>query len=158
SCVNTGKPNSPDMQVIHTQVAQTMIMQLRITQTAEAFTATIQAPTATAIPLPVPTPSTCVYTVQSGDTLWGISSKLGISLQDIVNQNRISDPNAINEGNQLTVPKSSGPDCVPGTSSNSSPINSDGGLSIAPIKDAFISGWNYGEDEDPGEALKLHPG
>lgn len=45
------------------------------------------------------TPST--YTVQSGDTLTGISNKTGISMQDLMRKNAIQDANIISIGQQL---------------------------------------------------------
>lgn len=49
------------------------------------------------------------YTVQSGDTLGAIASDLGVSIIDLTNINKISDPNEIKPGMTLTIPK-------PGTS------------------------------------------
>lgn len=41
------------------------------------------------------------YTVQSGDTLSGIGSKLGVNWQELANRNGIGDPNKIYEGQVL---------------------------------------------------------
>lgn len=43
------------------------------------------------------------YTVQSGDTLWGIAQRFGVTVQDLCNWNNISNPNLIYPGQVLTV-------------------------------------------------------
>lgn len=45
------------------------------------------------------------YTVQAGDTLSGIATKLNASVQDIVNANRITDPTKIRVGQTLFIPQ-----------------------------------------------------
>lgn len=44
-----------------------------------------------------------LYTVQKGDTLWGISRRFGVSIAKIVMLNRISNPNLIYPGNVLRI-------------------------------------------------------
>ena len=44
------------------------------------------------------------YTVKSGDTLETISNKLNVNLDDLININKIKDPNFIREGQSLTIP------------------------------------------------------
>jgi nucleoid-associated protein YgaU len=56
---------------------------------------TTLAPTTTRVPF---------YDVQQGDTLQGISDKLGIALPDLAAANGIADPNKIQAGQRLTVP------------------------------------------------------
>lgn len=43
------------------------------------------------------------YTVQRGDTLWGISRRYGVSIQNIVSWNNIKNPNLIYTGNKLVI-------------------------------------------------------
>ncbi|MBQ3784714.1 MAG: LysM peptidoglycan-binding domain-containing protein, partial [Lachnospiraceae bacterium] len=43
------------------------------------------------------------YTVQAGDTLWGIAQRFGVTVQDLCNWNNISNPNLIYPGQVLTV-------------------------------------------------------
>lgn len=43
------------------------------------------------------------YTVQQGDTLGGISKKFGVSISDIVNRNKIADPNKIKTNQILQI-------------------------------------------------------
>ncbi len=45
------------------------------------------------------------YTVQSGDTLWKIAQTTGVPVSDIVSANDISNPNSLQVGQVLTIPK-----------------------------------------------------
>jgi LysM domain-containing protein len=56
---------------------------------------TTLAPTTTRVPF---------YDVQQGDTLQGISGKLGIAIAELAAANGITDPNKIQAGQRLTVP------------------------------------------------------
>lgn len=47
---------------------------------------------------------TYIYTVQSGDCLNGISSKLGVPVNTLVSMNQISNASQINVGQQLVLP------------------------------------------------------
>jgi murein DD-endopeptidase MepM/ murein hydrolase activator NlpD len=51
------------------------------------------------------------YLVQEGDTLWGISARLGIPMAEIQTLNGISDPNQLMVGMRLLIP---GPEAVHG--------------------------------------------
>ena len=48
------------------------------------------------------------YTVRLGDTLSGIASRHGVSVQALVSSNRIANPNLIRAGQTLTIPGSAG--------------------------------------------------
>ncbi len=61
-------------------------------------------PTATPVPRPTPTPTATVYVVQPGDTLSAIASRFGSTLDDIVQANRIIDPDALQVGQEITIP------------------------------------------------------
>ena len=57
-----------------------------------------------------PSPSEgTLYTVVSGDTLYGIARRYGVTLQAIVTANGIVNPNLIRVGLQLTIPGASAP-------------------------------------------------
>lgn len=43
------------------------------------------------------------YTVERGDTLWGISRKYGVTIEEIVKANKIQNPNLIYPGENLTI-------------------------------------------------------
>jgi len=51
-----------------------------------------------------------VYIVQVGDTLSSIAGRFGLSLDDLVNANQITDPNQISEGSELVIPGLEGVD------------------------------------------------
>lgn len=44
-----------------------------------------------------------IYTIKRGDTLWGISRRYGVSVQNIVSWNNIKNPNLIYSGNTLVL-------------------------------------------------------
>ena len=45
-----------------------------------------------------------LYTVQAGDTLFSIAQRFGVSLDDVIEANNISNPDVIFEGETLTIP------------------------------------------------------
>ena len=61
-------------------------------------------PTATPIPRPTPTPTATVYVVQSGDTLSGIAARFNVTVDDLVQANRIVNPDALQVGQEITIP------------------------------------------------------
>jgi membrane-bound lytic murein transglycosylase D len=68
------------------------------------------APAATAPPAQpaAPAPATVAasggYVVQSGDTLYGIAARFGVSQETLMQANGISDPTQIHVGQQLVIP------------------------------------------------------
>ena len=74
----------------------------------------IETPTTTQ-PIVIETPTTTqgpdptgerplIYTVQAGDTLFSIAQRFGLTLDEIVEANNISNPDVIFEGDTLTIP------------------------------------------------------
>jgi LysM repeat protein len=64
------------------------------------------------VPTTAPEPSNIVpsggttYTVQSGDTLFAIAQRFGVTVQEIVNANNMSNPNNLSVGQELIIPAS----------------------------------------------------
>lgn len=59
-------------------------------------------PTATSTKVPSPTPVT--YVVRAGDTLLAIATDFGISVDALMEANRLKDPNALAAGQLLVIP------------------------------------------------------
>lgn len=64
----------------------------------------MQLPTATLVPPNMPRGSKEPYVVQAGDTLGGIASLYNSTIEDIIKENNITDPNAIEVGDLLLIP------------------------------------------------------
>ncbi len=59
-------------------------------------------------PAPPSAPSTITYTVQSGDTLYAIARKFGVTVAAIVVANNIANPSLIKPGQVLNIPVKTG--------------------------------------------------
>lgn len=55
------------------------------------------------IPAKVPPDMPAVYIVRPGDTIWGIARRYGISPNDIISYNNLSNPNTIYPGQRLML-------------------------------------------------------
>ena len=62
-------------------------------------------PTSTPEPRATPTPTPLIYAVQSGDTLFAIANRFGVTVDDLVHANRLIDPDRLEVGQQLTIPQ-----------------------------------------------------
>ena len=66
---------------------------------------TLKIPTSiSSSPVITTSPTIKTYTVKSGDTLWGIASKLGVSATKLAELNGIMNPNLLRVGQVLKVP------------------------------------------------------
>lgn len=63
--------------------------------------ATTAAPPSTATTVP---PELEYYTIQQGDTLYGIAQSFGVTVDAIIAFNGIADPDAIEAGQKLAIP------------------------------------------------------
>jgi LysM repeat protein len=61
-------------------------------------------PTATPVPASLPRGTKLTYTVQAGDTLGGIAAKFNSTIDAIIKENKITNPNALYVGQQLIIP------------------------------------------------------
>ena len=61
-------------------------------------------PTPTTTPRPPPPPTPTIYTVQPGDTLSAIATRYNVTVDDLVRKNRIVNPDALQVGQDLTIP------------------------------------------------------
>ena len=97
------------------------------TQTATATATVTATPTATAAasataevtPLPTPTPTPqpspfSEYVVQSGDSLSSIAQQFGTTADELARINGITDPNTLDIGQKLQVPRPASPSPTPG--------------------------------------------
>ncbi len=78
------------------------------------FTPVPATPSAT--PEPTVTPTPIIYTIQPGDTLIPISRKFGVTVEDIMEANGITDPRRLQIGQEIIIPLipgESGPTVVP---------------------------------------------
>ncbi len=101
--------------VTPTSLPQTITPAATLTNTTANPTGTAAAalilatiPPNTIVPTPKLTPTLSVagneYTVQAGDTLYGICKRLGVDYEDMVNLNKIEDPNKLKIGQVLKIP------------------------------------------------------
>ena len=81
------------------------------TTTATVIVLPPEEPEVPEVPPPPPTTQPEVgddgillYTVQAGDTLFSIAQRFGVSLDDVIEANNISNPDVIFEGDTLTIP------------------------------------------------------
>lgn len=95
--------------------AYVVMGQGKATPPAAGFTAPTPSPTATAIPSPTatPTPGPTIYKVVPGDTVAEIARRYGLTVEEIVNANKLDNPRLINVGQELVIPARAAPAPTP---------------------------------------------
>jgi LysM repeat protein len=76
----------------------------------------------TAVPTTTVAPTTTlaqIYVIQEGDTLSGVAAKFDVSLELLIAFNEITDPNAIQLGQQLVIPPAATDDGAGATTTDS---------------------------------------
>jgi len=121
-------------------------------------TAQTSAPTLQATEAPTPImeatvlPDICQYRVGDGNTLWGIAMNLGSSVAEIEAANGLANPNLILPGQVLTIPGGYREGClselVAGVPADETGADGVADFSRAPLADAYVSGWEHGDDEN----------
>jgi LysM repeat protein len=72
--------------------------------------------TPSATPEPTATPTPVIYTIEKGDTLIPIARKFGVTVEQIIEANGISDPRRLSIGQEIIIPvqpRETGPTVVP---------------------------------------------
>ncbi len=64
----------------------------------------MELPTATPVPADLPRGTKLTYIVQAGDTLGGIAAKFNSTIDAIIAENKLDNPNALLVGQQLIIP------------------------------------------------------
>lgn len=84
----------------------------------------MKLPTSTPIPADLQRGTKLTYTVQAGDTLAGIASLYNSTVDDIIKENSIDNPNDIKVGQQLIIPANlvTATATFPPTSTSSAPL------------------------------------
>jgi len=88
--------------------------------------ATVESPTSKS-PSLLTTPGTpgTLHVIQNGETLWRISKKYNIDLEDILKANKISDSSNISTGQTIVIPKSGKKELAPTTNFGPKETESD---------------------------------
>jgi LysM repeat protein len=68
--------------------------------------AVLETPSPTPSPVATPTPEMVIrHTVQPGETMWDIASQYGVTLEALVAANELVDPDSLQPGQELVIPR-----------------------------------------------------
>ena len=102
------RPRDVDVGPIGAPPAATVAVQDSLEKALEkvGVTPTV-APTPTPTPRPraTPTPAPEIYTVQAGDVLSTIADRFGVTVDDIVAENGLANPDVLAVGQELLIPR-----------------------------------------------------
>ena len=94
---------TPTTQAVVETPTTTQAITIETPTTTQAIT--IETPTTTqGLDSVVDDTRPLIYTVQAGDTLFSIAQRFGLTLDEVVEANNISNPDVIFEGDTLTIP------------------------------------------------------
>lgn len=107
----TQQPPAPPPPAEPTPTTPAVVVDQTTTTTGVVIVPPPEEPAVSEVP-PPPPPSDppiddngiLLYTVQAGDTLFSIAQRFGVSLDDVIEANNISNPDVIFEGDTLTIP------------------------------------------------------
>ncbi|MCZ7573169.1 MAG: LysM peptidoglycan-binding domain-containing protein [Ardenticatenaceae bacterium] len=113
-CSTTVAPAEPPILAREPVPTFTPLVALKSVQNERPPSASPTAAATATIFVP-PTPTPIVYTVQRGDTLGALAVHFGISLEQLMAANGITDAGALKTGQQLTIPVVAAPSDGPAT-------------------------------------------
>lgn len=64
-------------------------------------------------PTRTPTPEAIIYIVEEGDTLYDIALRFNVSLEELIEANRLENPNQLQVGQELVIPAPRAPTVTP---------------------------------------------
>jgi LysM repeat protein len=105
----------------------------------------------TVTPSRVPSPTPVTYTVRAGDTLLAIATDFGISVDALMEANRLKDPNALAAGQLLVIPG----DALPASASTPEAVEGDGAPDDGGSPPAIVINGVEGAGEFEIESVRL---
>jgi LysM repeat protein len=112
---------------------------------AEATPEPAEATEAPATEAPAASGEGCpaTYTIQSGDTLFSIAQRCGLTVDQLASANGISNPNQLSVGQELSIPTGSG--AAAGTSTGTGATSGSGSVHVVqPGENLFRIALSYG--------------
>ena len=132
------------------EVTRVVEVEVPVTVTPALESPTEAAPTPTPVPPTAASAATTTpvegssYTVQPGDTLSGIAAKTGVSIDDIITANNLSDSNVISVGQELIIPGWSGEETAVAANPAPGQTTQPASANLLP-NPSFEAGWYFFE-------------